>query len=181
MPWRLKGKLMRLVFVVAAAAALVACQPKPAAQAPAAASEAPMATVVLTPAGAAAGFADVLKDDAVQSAANVERVLGLQANDAKIFTTAGGDPAINGLYTYLAIYLSSADGWAVYQIGDFNDVAVVGERAGEVDLKVSQSTIDDKGEAQTAERYLIVKIPTATGDPVTAPARIDIIPATVKK
>jgi hypothetical protein len=173
---------MRLVFIIAAAAALVACQPKAKTDAPPTpAAEASLNTVALVPAGEAAGFADLLKDDAVGSAASVERVLGLEANDAKIFTTAGGDPAINGLYTYLAVYLSTAEGWAVYQIGDFNDVKVVGETAGEVSLQVSQSTIDDKGEAQTAERYLIVKIPTPTGDPVAAPARIDILPATPKQ
>jgi hypothetical protein len=82
------------------------------------------------------------------------------ADGAKIFSTAGGDPAINGLYTYLALF-TAPEGWTrVFQIGDFNSWEVVGESAEGVTLKVSRSWIEEgSGDVKTADEYLIVTLP----------------------
>ena len=38
---------------------------------------------------------------------------------AKLFATAGGDPAVNGLYTYMAFFAGPADGWTRLSAGRF--------------------------------------------------------------
>lgn len=85
-------------------------------------------------------------DDYLQSAASVVEVHPLAevtGMDGKVFGLAGGDPAMNGLQTYLAFYRSPADGWWVYQIGDFLSFKVLNQSPGQVDLEVEESTLDD--------------------------------------
>jgi len=92
-------------------------------------------------------------------------------NGAKIYSTAGGDPAINGLYTYLAIPGEAPDGdWRVFQIGDFNSWKIVEQTKDHVTLEVSRSWIDQaSGEAKTVEEKLSVPLvgPDATEITVT--------------
>lgn len=86
-----------------------------------------------------------LPGDNLQSWASVVEVHGLnQATgmDGKIFGVAGGDPAMNGLQTYIAFYRNPAEGWWVYQIGDFLSFKVLGQSSGRVDLEVEESTMD---------------------------------------
>jgi hypothetical protein len=145
-----------------AALALAACQPvAPDAAAPAApAAESPAAPVPLRrkPSGPPR---TVQAEAAPMDAAYVTDVRMVEGADgAKIFSTAGGDPAINGLYTYLALF-SAPEGWTrVFQIGDFNSWEVVEESAERVTLKVSRSWIEEgSGDVKTAEEYLIVTLP----------------------
>lgn len=151
---------MRLIAL--AALALAACQPvAPEAAAPAApAAESPAAPVPLTrkPSGPPRM---VQAEAAPMDAAYVTDVRMVEGADgAKIFSTAGGDPAINGLYTYLALF-SAPEGWTrVFQIGDFNSWEVVEESAERVTLRVSRSWIEEgSGDIKTAEEYLIVTLP----------------------
>jgi hypothetical protein len=151
---------MRLIAL--AALALAACQPvAPEAAAPAApAVESPAAPVplALKPSGPPR---TVQAEAAPMEAAYVTDVRMVEGADgAKIFSTAGGDPAINGLYTYLALF-TAPEGWTrVFQIGDFNSWDVVEESAERVTLKVSRSWIEEgSGEVKTAEEYLIVTLP----------------------
>jgi hypothetical protein len=151
---------MRLIAL--AALALAACQPvAPEAAVPAApAVESPAAPVplALKPSGPPR---TVQAEAAPMEAAYVTDVRMVEGADgAKIFSTAGGDPAINGLYTYLALF-TAPEGWTrVFQIGDFNSWDVVEESAERVTLKVSRSWIEEgSGEVKTAEEYLIVTLP----------------------
>ena len=85
-------------------------------------------------------------DDYLQSPASVVEVHPLAevtGMDGKVFGLAGGDPAMNGLQTYLAVYRSPADGWWVYQIGDFLSFKVLNQSRGQVDLEVEESTLDE--------------------------------------
>jgi hypothetical protein len=79
---------------------------------------------------------------------------------AKIYSTAGGDPAINGLYTFLAIAGEApGDGWTVFQIGDFNSWEIAEQAADHVVLKVSRSWVDQaSGEIKTVEEKLSVPL-----------------------
>ena len=89
----------------------------------------------------------------------------LKDGSAKLFSTAGGDPAINGLYTYIAIW-SDEDQWGkVFQIGDFNSWDIAEEAPGRVVLKVSRSWIEDgSGDIKTAEEHLIITLPKADSE-----------------
>lgn len=51
----------------------------------------------------------------------------------KLFGTAGGDPAMNGLYTHIAFFKSSAEGWSVFRIDDVLDYEILSEAPGRVD------------------------------------------------
>lgn len=149
-------------YILAAALALAACSPQPA-PASEAAAVAPPAAETSAPAaefkasGPARTIAAEPKD---MEAAWVTDVRMIKDTDAKIFSTAGGDPAINGLYTYLALF-TAPDGWTrVFQIGDFNSWEVVQESPTQVVLKVSRSWIEEgSGDVKTADEHLILKIP----------------------
>lgn len=79
---------------------------------------------------------------------------------AKIYSTAGGDPAINGLYTYLAIPTDEpGGGWNVFQIGDFNEWKIVEEKKDHIVLAVSRSWVDQaSGDIKTVEEKLSVPL-----------------------
>lgn len=149
---------MRLI--VLAALALAACQPvAPEIAAPAAPlAESPAPTpLALKPSGPPRA---IQAEAEPMDAAYVTDVRHVKDVGAKIFSTAGGDPAINGLYTYLALF-TPPEGWTrVFLIGDFNSWEVVEESAGRVTLKVSRSWIEEgSGDVKTADEYLIVTLP----------------------
>ena len=94
----------------------------------------------------------------------------------KLFGTAGGDPAMNGLYTDIAFFRSSAEGWAVFRIGDVLDYQVLSEAPGRVDLRVEESVLDDTtGQIGKHERRLIVS--WTPGADEAPPATITVTPA----
>ena len=94
----------------------------------------------------------------------------------KLFGTAGGDPAMNGLYTDIAFFKSSAEGWVVFRVGDFLDYQVLSEAPGRVDLKVEESVMDEAtGQIGRRERRLIIAwTPGANEAP---PVAITVTPA----
>lgn len=94
----------------------------------------------------------------------------------KLFGTAGGDPAMNGLYTHIAFFDSVPGGWRVFRLGDFLDYRVMADAPGRLDLEVRESVLntatDEIGERT---RRLIV-----TWEPVGpdgAPETISVAPA----
>lgn len=148
---------MRLI--VLAALALAACQPVvPQTTAPAAPAAESPAPPALKPSGPPRTVAAEGEPMEAAYVTDVRMVEG--ADGAKIFSTAGGDPAINGLYTYLAVF-TAPEGWTrVFQIGDFNSWEVVEESAERVTLRVSRSWIEEgSGDIKTAEEYLFVTLP----------------------
>lgn len=150
-------------LIALAAVALAACDPAvPVETAPAPEAAAPEAAAPAAaptpaqPSGPPATIDALSEDDA---AAWVTDVVVLDQGDAKIYSTAGGDPAINGLYTYLAVIDNVADGWRIFQIGDFNSWKVVEQSPGRVVLSVSRSFLDAASEIKTVEEKLIVAVP----------------------
>lgn len=107
-------------------------------------------------------------DDMLQWSASVTEVHGMPSQGAKLFSTAGGDPAVNGLYTYLALFQGAAEGWRVFQIGDFESWRVLEEAPGRVELEVRQSEIaQPSGEIVTATRRLTVAFDAAAPESIT--------------
>lgn len=154
---------MKNVFAVAALA-LAACSPQsetPAEPAPAPA-EPPAAAPVTTPAQPSGPSRTVAaaSDEGLINAASVTDVHFVKDADVKLFSTAGGDPAINGLNTYLALF-TPPEGWTrIFMIGDFNSWEVVEESPTRVVLKVSRSWIEEgNGDIKTADEKLILDIP----------------------
>ncbi|MEQ1781178.1 MAG: hypothetical protein ABMA14_07455 [Hyphomonadaceae bacterium] len=157
----------------AAALALAACQPatqeatKAAEPVPPAAAPAPAAEPA-KPSGPARTVAAETVSDDLSGAASVTDIHFVKDADVKLFSTAGGDPAINGLYTYLALF-TAPEGWTrVYMIGDFNSWNVVEESPTRVVLKVSRSWIEEgTGDVKTADEKLILDIPQDEASPLT--------------
>lgn len=157
----------------AAALALAACQPaaekpaEPAAPAPEAAQPAAAVTPA-KPSGPAKAVAAEADDESLSGAAAVTDIHFVKDADVKLFSTAGGDPAINGLYTYLAIF-TPPDGWTrIFMIGDFNSWEVVEESPTRVVLKVSRSWVEEStGDIKTAEEKLILDVPQDATAPLT--------------
>jgi hypothetical protein len=160
----MKGAKMKRVFALVALCAIAACAPQAkkeeTSNAPAAKVEAAGPPETLT----------ALTEGDAEIAASVVQVIDLatEKTSAKIFTRAGGDPAINGLYTYLAIYRSPAEGWRVFFVGDFNSIALDSQTPEQVVLKVSQSRIDaNKLDPVTEEKRVIIAIPGIDAETTT--------------
>lgn len=162
-------------LVLLAAIALAACQPEAGetGQSAAAPPVEPQAAAPAAPATPSGPSRTVEAEKEPMPAAWVTDVRPIKDTDAKIFSTAGGDPAINGLYTYFALY-TAPDGWTrVFMIGDFNSWEVVEESPSGVVLKVSRSWIEEAtGDIKTAEEKLIIGMPEADD------ATLTVTPAT---
>ena len=135
-----------------------------------------------TPPLAAAGPAATLQPDAdptLQQAAAVVSLDELTRQGSltvKLFGTAGGDPAMNGLYTHVAFFQSPAEGWRVFRIGDFLDYRVLSEAAGRVDLEIEESVHDEaSGQISSRKRKVIVGWAAPTDG--SAPATVTVTPA----
>ena len=95
---------------------------------------------------------------------------------AKLFGTAGGDPAMNGLYTHIAFFQGPAEGWRTFRIGDVLDYRILAERAGRVDLELRESVMDEaSGTIGDRTRRVIVGWPIAADG--SAPAEVTVTPA----
>ncbi|QLQ13468.1 MAG: hypothetical protein HZY74_09555 [Brevundimonas sp.] len=123
--------LLRLGGLAMAGLAMLAACERPAGE-PAAKADPDTATMAVpessTPASPSlrpSGMAQALTPDSnteLQMAASVIKLDELnQQGDltAKLFGTAGGDPAMNGLYTYIAFFDSVPDGWRLFMLGMF--------------------------------------------------------------
>lgn len=146
----------RSLFIALAALAAACSQPaETPASAPAASAAQP-----LTATGEPTALMQTDVDDNLNGAVQVVSVddLTLEENSGvKLFGTAGGDPAMNGLYTYIAFYMNPAEGWRIFQLGDFLDYRIVSESPGRVDLELRESLYDEaSGEISSRTRHIIV-------------------------
>ena len=168
---------MRTLFLVAASLALSACT---FAVAPSEAQMPPPASTTLTASGAPESVQPVTDNgERVQSAASVVMVNFLQNQGdgpgVKLFGLAGGDPAMNGLYTYIAFYQSAADGWRVFQLGDILEYRIISDAPGRVNLEIFDHTMGADDVIRDRVRYLIISwTPGADG---AAPETITVTPA----
>ena len=119
------------------------------------------------PVGPARTVQPVPEGDQALTAASVTQVHAI-VGGGKIFSTAGGDPAVNGLYPYLALYQDNATGWRVFQIGDFESWRVVEQAPGRVVLHVVTGFIDQAtGTAGRADSKLIVQFAGESATSIT--------------
>ena len=133
------------------------------------------ASAQVSPGGAAAANAATLKattitaaDSSNQSAESVARTIALHRGDARLYSTVGGDPAINGEYVFLSVYGDPAEGSKTYLIGDFNSWDLVLQTADKIVLKVSHSAVEEpSGEIVTAQQSIEVSVPSLGADEIT--------------
>lgn len=164
---------MRIIWTLAAVAALslTACDGE---AAPKPASDAAGPPTGPLQASGAAETVTADEEPNLQWAASVVRVDPLPGLDAKLFGVAGGDPAMNGLQTYLAFFISPADGWRVFPVGDILDYRVLRSANGRVELEISDNIMKADGEIGSRTRRLILSwAPAAEG----APESIALTPA----
>lgn len=165
---------------LAAMAALAACdgelkvrdmaEPAPERGAPVAAP--------LTAAGPAATVQPDAEEGNQWAASVVELTPLTQQGDrtVKLYGTAGGDPAMNGLYTHVAFFDSPAEGWRVFRIGDVLDYRVLSESEGRVDLELDESVMDEaSGDISSRKRRVIVGWAVAADGAV--PDTVTVTPA----
>lgn len=114
-------------------------------------------------------------EESLQWAASVVRIdpLRRQGLTAKMFGTAGGDPAMNGLYTHLAFFDSPDEGWRVFRLGDFVSYRIIAEAPGRLTLEVRESVLDEaSGNIGARTRRLLVSW-RGGGEP---PATVTVAP-----
>mgnify|MGYP001445048893 CR=1 FL=1 len=136
------------------------------------------AAAPLTAAGPAATVQPDTEEGNQWAAAVVELTPLTRQGDrtVKLFGTAGGDPAMNGLYTHVAFFDSPAEGWRVFRIGDVLDYRVLSEGPGRVDLEISESVMDEaSGNIGSRTRRIIVGWAVAPDGSV--PATVTVTPA----
>ena len=170
-------------LLLASALTLAACQQPapvspPGAEPGAASTNRPRPRVIVRPPLVPAGQARSVSADAqaeLQWAASVVKMQTVSGGAAKLFGVAGGDPAMNGLQTYIAFFQGPAEGWRVYPVGDVLDFTVLKELPGRVDLQLSESVMDPSTQAITSrDRRVIV---AWTGQAGAAPSAVTITPA----
>lgn len=145
---------------------------------PATSAEQPAQTAPFATAGAATTLQPDTSDNLQQAAAVTEVVVAPDqgGTTVKLFGTAGGDPAMNGLYTHIAFFISPAEGWRVFRLGDFLGFKVVHSARGRVDLEITESTFDEASSAfGSRTRRLIVGFTLVEDGSV--PATVTITPA----
>jgi len=169
--------MRRFLTTTAALAALAGCDASEGPVADPAPAERP-ATGPLMPAGPAQTLsADA--DPGLQNAAGVVELTPLEGQGpqtVKLFGTAGGDPAMNGLYTHVAFFVEPAEGWRVFRIGDFLDYRVLSSAPGRVEIEIDESVLDPQTSeiGSTTRRLILGWAPGADG---AAPEAVTVTPA----
>ena len=152
-------------LAVCASLALLACGPPP----QVATTPKPEAPVVAVHASGASVTIAARGENERSDDVSVARVQTLGEGGAKLFSTVGGDPAINGEYLFLAVL--SDDGPMeepkVFKLGDFNAWALESQSPGQFVIKVSRSHIDQNGDIKTADERFIVVIPAWSASETT--------------
>ncbi|MBX9574151.1 MAG: hypothetical protein K2X07_00745 [Caulobacteraceae bacterium] len=169
--------MRRFLIMTAALAALTGCDTAEGPVTDPVSADRP-ATGPLTPAGPAQ-ILSAEADPGLQNAAGVVELTPLEGQGAqtvKLFGTAGGDPAMNGLYTYVAFFVDPAEGWRVFRIGDFLDYRVLSSTPGRVEVEVDESVMDSQTSEinSTTRRLILGWAPGADG---TAPEAVTLTPA----
>ena len=136
---------------------------------------APEQTTPLTASGAPQTLAPE-SDAMLQTAASVVELTPLEGQNAKLFGTAGGDPAMNGLYVHIAFYIDAAEGWRVFRLGDFLDYRVLRVAPGVVDLELTESVMDSATQQIGSQKRRMIVGWTA-GENGAAPTAVTVTPS----
>ncbi len=138
---------------------------------------APTEATPLTPSGPPAALsAEAASDEGLNWAASVTQVEWVAGDGAKLFGVAGGDPAMNGLYSYIGFYANPAEGWVVFKLGDFLDYTVLSSSPGRVDLDIHESTYD-QASGQIGDRHRKAIVAWAVPADGATPASVTVTPA----
>jgi len=115
--------------------------------------------------------------DDLQSAASVTEINDVpnQGNASVKLFGIGADTAMNGLYTYLAFFENSANGWRIFSLGNILDYRIVSASPGRLVLRFSESTNNEGGVIGTSTRRVLVRWTPGTDD--APPATVTIGPA----
>ncbi len=173
---------MKPVTFLVALAGLAACDAQVETRktaVPAAEQSAPTAAAAPLTAAGPAAIVQPDADEGQQWAAAVVELTPLTRQGdrtVKLFGTAGGDPAMNGLYTHIAFFDAPAEGWRVFRIGDFLDYRLLSEAPGRVDLEIDESTMDEAS-GNIGSRTLRVIVGWAVATDGAAPATVTVTPA----
>jgi hypothetical protein len=147
-----------------------------------AADAAPVAkapTPKLIPArGAPQSLSPAVNDESARYGASIEQFNPIPnqpaSGPARMFGMAGGDPAMNGLYTFLAF--NGEDGPVAFLIGNINRYSILAASPGRIDLEIRENGQRADGTITNVTRRVIVTWIIPAG--AFAPARITITPAT---
>jgi hypothetical protein len=95
---------------------------------------------------------------------------------AKLFGFAGGDPAMNGLYTYIAFLSDPHEAWRIFRLGDFLDYRILSASPGRVDVELLESTMSTATTeiGSRTRRVIVTWTPGADGAP---PTEVAVAPA----
>ena len=108
-------------------------------------------------------------DEYLQYAASVASVRPLRRQGdvtATIFSTAGGDPAMNGEYVYLSFDVERHEPMRIFRIGDVLSYRVVSETRGRVLLAVTENVMNQDGVIGIRNRRVLGSwTPGANGAP----------------
>ena len=84
----------------------------------------------------------------------------------------GADTALNGLYTYIAFFENSANGWRIFSLGNILNYRIVSASPGRLVLRFSEH-IDSDG--RTGTRRVLIRWTPGTDD--SPPATVTVGPA----
>jgi hypothetical protein len=115
----------------------------------------------------------------LQGAASVTAVQPLNDHgySAKLLNLVGGDPAANGNQLWLAFFVSPAEGWTMFMIGDFASWELVEEGAQGLIFDITQDVVGDDGNIVRGPTERLIVNYAPGGPEATAPATITVTPA----
>ncbi|HYD12369.1 MAG TPA: hypothetical protein VEC11_05950 [Allosphingosinicella sp.] len=117
-------------------------------------------------------------DEYLQHAASVARVVVLERQGdagASLFSTTGGDPAMNGEYIYLSFGSDPREAAQIFRVGDVLEWRVVAETPGRVLLAVRENVMNADGEI--GERRRRVAVTWTPGPGGAAPTAVTVATA----
>jgi hypothetical protein len=173
--------------VTKAALLAIACLALPACTPAAPPTQAPAKVAAAKPFVAADGARQIVtpmaKGDPIGVALGVVQVNDLpnlsEAWAVRMFGVAGGDPAANGLRTYLGFVSPHDD--AGFLLGDFRAYRILASAPGRIDLEIDEDVMGDTGELSLRTRRVIVswtEKPQPDSPDKEFPATVTLTPAT---
>ena len=118
-------------------------------------------------------------DEGLQYAASVARVVSLTRQgdaNASLFSTVGGDPAMNGEYIYLSFERDPHEAAQIFRIGDVLEWRVVAETRGRLLLAVRENVMNANGEIGERRRRVAVTWTPGAGGAAPTSVRVATAP-----
>jgi len=108
---------------------------------------------------AGAGTLNASNEKDLHTAANVDSVVIIENEQAKLFSISGGDPAMNGTFLNLAIQEFSGSSWIVYELANVRDFKLLGSvKKGFLKVQLVRDTMDSDGNISLAKSILFINL-----------------------